>query len=348
MTQQIESLLTEAKRQLFSYPETTKKEDLKRLVKKIIRPGTVARKDPFFWQHAMLTQALEEAKEAKTLKRYYESWLNKGLPVYNIDGVMNGYSLLYFYEQSKDANMLAAGEALYQYLLRYKEQSGGTIPYRKHHPTHIYVDGIGMMVPFLSRYGKIAGREEASSLAAEQLKLFWENGMDSKSGLPYHGYDTETKEKQGIIGWGRAVGWLALGLADSLEFLPADARKKELNEAFRCLVEAVMAYLREDGYFSWQLQAAEGPKDTSATAMIAYAVQKGIAVGALTEGYEKQLIGMEQAILKSVKEGRIYDCSGECEGFSQYPQIYGAYPWSLGPGLRFLLLRKKMEHDDSW
>ena len=81
--------------------------------------------------------------------------------------------------------------------------------------------------------------------------------------------------------------------------------------------------------------------------MIAYAVQKGIAVGALTEGYEKQLIGMEQAILKSVKEGRIYDCSGECEGFSQYPQVYGAYPWSLGPGLRFLLLRKKMEHDDS-
>ncbi len=340
MTKQIESLLTEAKRELFCYPETTKKEKLKYLIKRIIRPAATVRREPFFWQHAMLTQALEAAGDTKTLKRYYESWLNKGLPVHNIDGVMNGYSLLYFYEQSKDANMLAAGETLLQYLLRYQEQSQGIIPYRKHHPTHIYVDGIGMLAPFLSRYGKVTGNKETMGLAAEQLRLFLENGMDGKTGLPYHGYDTVTKEKQGIIGWGRAVGWLMLGLTDSLEFLPEEADKRKLTEAFRSLVEAVMPYLRKDGYFSWQLQAMEGPKDTSATAMIAYGVQKGAVVGALIEDYEEQLAGMEQAILKSVRHGKIYDCSGECEGFSQYPQVYGAYPWSLGPGLRFLLLRR--------
>ena len=341
MIQQIESLLAQTRRELFSYPKTTKKEDLKHIVKKAIRPAATPGRDPFFWQHAMLTQALEAAEDVETLKKYYESWLNKGLPVFHIDGVMNGYSLLYFYEQRQDPNMLAAGEALFQYLLRYKEQNGGTIPYRKHHPTHVYVDGVGMMTPFLSRYGKMAEKEEAAKLAIEQLRLFLEKGMDEKTGLPYHGYDTVTEEKQGIIGWGRAVGWLLLGLADSLEFLPPDTDKMRLTEAFQKLIEAVLPYQREDGYFSWQLQALEGPKDTSATAMIAYAVQQGVSIGALLEDYEKELAMMEQAILTSVRDGRIYDCSGECEGYSQYPQVYGAYPWSLGPGLRFLLLRQK-------
>ena len=50
---------------------------------------------------------------------------------------------------------------------------------------------------------------------------------------------------------------------------------------------------------------------------------------------------IDTAIVKSYREGKIYDCSGECEGFSQYPQRYGAYPWSLGPGLRFLLMTNK-------
>ena len=39
------------------------------------------------------------------------------------------------------------------------------------------------------------------------------------------------------------------------------------------------------------------------------------------------------------KDGKIYRCLAECMGFAEYPQVYGAYPWSLGPGLG--VLRKK-------
>ncbi|MBQ9991360.1 MAG: glycoside hydrolase family 88 protein [Lachnospiraceae bacterium] len=341
MTQMIESLIEEAGNQLFRYPETTKKEDAKYVLKKVLRPASAPRRDSFFWPHALLTQALEAAGDTATLKKFYEGWLNKGLPVYQPDTVMNGYSLLYHYEQSQDANMLEAGKALFNYMARYKTEMGGTMPYRKHHPTHIYVDLLGMTAPFLARYGSMTGKAEAGILAIEQMDLFLKKGMDETTGLPYHGYDTQTGEKMGIIGWGRAVGWLLLALADSLEFLPADKEKMKLTEDFARVVETVMQWQREDGYFSWQLQAVEGPRDTSATAMIAYAVQKGSNIGALVEDYDGRLEKMEKAIVSSVREGKIYDCSGECEGFSQYPQVYGAYPWSLGPGLRFLLERQK-------
>ena len=103
------------------------------------------------------------------------------------------------------------------------------------------------------------------------------------------------------------------------------------------LCKAVLAYQRKDGYFSWQLQAVDGPADTSATGMICATLQEGIEQGILTEDkYLQALQSGRSAIERAVNAGRVYQCSGECLDFSQYPQRYGAYPWSLGPALEVL------------
>lgn len=357
MEQRLKELIQETQYQLFYYPETTKKQDLKYLVKRVLRPANNPKRDRFFWTHAMLTQALETAKDLESLKKYFDLWIEKGQTIYNIDNVMNGYSLLYVYEKTKEEKYKQAANKLYEYILQYKKEMKNTIPYRKNHPTHIYVDGIGMSVPFLCRYGRLFGKKDAIEIGVDLMKEFVAQGMDQVSGLPYHGYDLKTKVKYGIIGWGRAVGWLLLAMVDSYEYLDKD-NQKWLKEVYRKLLADSMHYLREDGYFSWQLSAKEGPKDTSATAMIGYALQKAIKLGIVSTEEEIELGNgcsvmsetkcyfenraklMEQAIFGSVKNGKIIDCSGECEGFSQYPQVYGAYPWSLGPGTRFLLIRK--------
>lgn len=356
MEQILQELMKEAKVQLFHYPVFTKKQDIKYVLKRMLRPVNTPKRDSFFWTHAMLAQGLEEAGELETLKRYYDLWIQKDLPIHNVDNVMNGYSLLYVYEQTKEEKYKVAADKLYQYLLQYKQEMKETMPYRKHHPTHIYVDGLGMMVPFLCRYGNMFGKKEAIELGILQIREFAEQGMDEASGLPYHGYDVKTKVKYGIIGWGRAVGWLLFAMADSYEYLGKE-EKEWLGKVYQKILQDSLQYLRKDGYFSWQLSAVEGPKDTSATAMIGYAFQKAIKLGVInreskivfkqmsegiTGNFEEIIECMEQAILASVKQGKIMDCSGECEGFSQYPQVYGAYPWSLGPGLRFLLMRKEI------
>ena len=104
------------------------------------------------------------------------------------------------------------------------------------------------------------------------LTEFLKYSMDEVTGLPYHGYDTKTKVKYGIIGWGRAVGWLMLAMCDSFEYLAEG--KEKLLLAYQKLVKKVLDYLREGGCFSGQLSTLEGPKDTSATAMIGYAMKK--------------------------------------------------------------------------
>ena len=71
--------------------------------------------------------------------------------------------------------------------------------------------------------------------------------------------------------------------------------------------------------------------------MICAALAQGMSLGVLSgEKYEKTLEAGRCALEQSVRNGRVYQCSGECEGFSQYPQRYGAYPWSLGPALEAL------------
>ena len=202
-----------------------------------------------------------------------------------------------------------------------------------------------MMCPFLAGYGVETGNENAVRLAVTQIENMLAYGMDEKTGLPYHGFRYENRVKYGIIGWGRAVGWLLTGMKGVLDrlggtngqrFLPEPEYGK-LERAFTDLLKAVRPYQREDGGFSWQLEAMEGPADSSATAMIAqalhFAVMHGMAGG--TE-WEKMLHAAVVFLCGCEKDGKVYRCLGECMGFSQYPQVYGAYPWSLGTALEVI------------
>ena len=354
MEQIIKELMEETEYELFHYPITTKKQIIKYGIKRLVKRKDTPKRDNFFWTHAMLTQALEEAGNVETLKRYYDAWIEKDIPIYNMDNVMNGYSLLYVYDRTRDIKYKQAADKLYQWICDYSKEMGNPLPYRKHHPTHVYVDGLGMIVPFLCRYGAMFGNKEAMELGIRQIADFLKYGMDEVTGLPYHGYDIRTKVKQGIIGWGRAVGWLMPAMADSLGYLPEEKEKQEITAAFEKLIITVCQYFRKDGYFSWQLSAMEGPKDTSATAMIGYAMKKwGILPGTVKINEEKAVVNcrelkdlaadvteqLQDALINSCRSAKIYDCSGECEGFSQYPQVYSAYPWSLGPGVRLLLMK---------
>ena len=347
-------LLNTIKTELFCYPKYTKKDNLKYLIKRIVKPSTTPPRDPYFWPHAMMAQALEAAEELEVLKKYYDGWKKSGMRLLHPDHVMNGYSLVYVYEKTGNVKYKKMMDEIYDYTMKYYESHHQTFPYRKHHPTYIFVDTLGMVVPFLCRYGKLFGKDDATKLGQKLLLEFLENGMDEDTGLPYHGYDLNTEDKYGIIGWGRAVGWLLLAMADSVEYMEEGREKETIVKAFQNLSKQSFEYFRETGYFSWQLPAKEGPVDTSATAMIGYAIKKGKNKAylrcdcELDEMMERTILEerlsikqamerTEDALKKSFREGKIWDCSGECEGFAQYPQVYGSYPWSNAPALRFLL-----------
>ena len=72
------------------------------------------------------------------------------------------------------------------------------------------------------------------------------------------------------------MGWIAYGLAASLEMLERD--KETFREAYDTiytylekLLQAAGEYVRQDGLFASSLMEKDAPVDTSASAMILYA-----------------------------------------------------------------------------
>ena len=357
--------------ELLTYGLWDAKTKTKRWIKKNVFRRSVDAEDMIFWPTGLLAAGLwqcrkelpakaetpgyedmraagrEEISERvdKALAGYYERWMNRGCLIAYPDDLLAGEILLAVYEaysQKETINGIIteknaeqyrkAIEKLADYALSCPKDEAGSLPYRvNHNDGHIYVDSIGLICPFLYEYGNFFNKSECTELALKQIVNFLAYGMDGSTGLPYHGYEVRTGDKYGIIGWGRAAGWLLRGMAGCME---TEYGAERLRDSYIRLIDTVLAYQRRDGYFSWQLQALDGPKDTSATGMICAALKRGIELSVLTDSkYVRALQSGVSAIEKSIKDGKVYDCSGECEGFGQYPQRYGAYPWALGPAL---------------
>lgn len=390
----LEKMIDVAGRQLFLYPEVSETEELKRLFRRWVLKQKLPPADRFSWPNAMLADGLLAAfafggrqQGLLDAASYLEQWKKKKYRIRYADNVMNGSLALWISgllgetegdnaaEEGRKRNRgvrqacLGAQEACAAWLRRTPKTADGILPYRGHHPDWIFADTVGMVCPFLCRYGVEKREESLRRLGEAQILRFLEKGMDAESGLPYHGYDEKTGVKYGAVGWGRACGWLLKGMAESLPWLAkglsgkdaADEAQKEAFEeilgAYRKLVWRTLACQRPDGGFSWLLPAEEGPRDSSAEGMIGAAVSMGLRCGLLKGGSgsvfasgwedpsrgeeadpdaaERALQHLHAALEQSVDGGLVRDCSGECRGFAEYPQIYGWYPWGQGSVLAF-------------
>lgn len=346
-------MVNEAKWELLHYPKRGARYRIKRALKMLAGRGAEPI-DKINWPTGLLAKSLadyymshknsEEAREiVDTLKKYYDRWIQKGCKLYYLDDAFSGMALIDLHQITGEEKYKQAADKIAAYLLEHESDEAGSLPYRPGQQNgYIFADGIGMVCPFLCKYGSTYGDIKAVNLAVTQIQNFMDFGMDSKTGLPYHGYQYESGVKYGIIGWGRAVGWLMIGMAEALAYMEAVRPSYEpVKQAYRHLVDKVEAYQLEGGLYSWQLGAREGPVDTSATAMILYAIARSLDTKVLIGIHKSRMMRGREALWNSVKEGRIYGCLAECQGFAMYPQIYGAYPWSLGPALSLFVMTEK-------
>ena len=346
-------MVKEAEYELLHYPERNFGSYLKRIIKMIAgnKQGPI---DKISWPNGLLAKALADyymenknSEEARIildcLKKYYDRWISRGCKMYCMDDAYSGMALIDLHQITGDDKYKKAAEAMVQYLFDHETDDAGSLIYRPAQKDgYIFAEGIGMACPFLCKYGSTYGDMNAINLAVTQLQNFIGMGMDEKTGLPYHGYQYESGVKYGIIGWGQAVGWLMIGMAESLAYMEESRPSYEvIKQAYRRMVDKVEAYQLEGGLYSWQLGAKEGPVDTSATAMILYAIARSLDTKVLIGIHKSRMMRGREALWNSVKEGKIYGCLAESQGFGIYPQVYGAYPWSLGPALSLFVMTEE-------
>lgn len=349
-------LVKEAEYELLNYPKYGLGYHFKRAGKKLTGRA-VEPVDKISWPTGLLAEGLinyyrknKNSDEARIiidhLKKYYDRWIRAGRRLHYVDDIVSGMTLIDLHQITGDEKYKKAAENMLNFLEHHERDEAGSFYYRpKQENGYIFADMAGMVCPFLCKYGSTYGDSRATNLAMVQIQNFIGYGMDGKTGLPYHGYQYKSGVKYGIIGWGRAVGWLMLGMSGALAYIDEHTPGyEEIKQTYRRLVDKVEAYQLEGGLYSWQLGVKDGPVDTSATGMILYSIAQSLENKVLIGIHKSRMVRGRDALLGSVKDGKVYGALSECQGFSMYPQVYDAYPWSLGPALSlFALTEDKAE-----
>jgi rhamnogalacturonyl hydrolase YesR len=354
MKAKMRQMVDEAIKQLKIGPPSSIMEQMRQMAGKQVAPL-----DNINWPSGLLAQALVayywnnlNAEISLVIKhaliKYYQRFIKSKQGFHYLDNAQAGYALIDLHQITEEEGYKTVLDNMVAYLKEHPVDDEGSLPYRPWQSDydngnlHIYADGIGMTCPFLARYGHTYDDPGSIALAVKQILNFCKNGMDSRTGLPYHGYDFKSKISHGIIGFGRACGWLMIGMVECLIYMDQETTEfEEIKQHFRRLVDKVEAYQRDDGFYPWLLTAKEGHFDTSATAMISYAIARGLQHDIIISIHRSRMLRGRDALLTAVDEGKIFDCLTEHGGFGIYPQVYEAYPWSLGPTLSLCSVQLK-------
>lgn len=215
----------------------------------------------------------------------------------------------------------------------------GTVYYRKGISKYRLVDTIGMICPFLVRFGKMYDKPELTELAILQLERYMQFGIHPYTSIPSHAYHIESKMPLGIYGWGRGAGWYAIGLIDSYEELSHTHPKKEfLRNKIKELGIALVTYQRLDGGWGDSIFINDNIYDSSITAMAVYFLKKAQYLNIISDSIYVEAIqnGTKKLKMSTRIDGTVDFSQGDTKGIGNYSTVFREFPFTQGIVLSLL------------
>lgn len=333
-----------SKKWLFTTP-TVKLTDNSRLIIIDIVKGNYKRNSIQHWQEAALLLGIIEeyntTKEESTkviIKTFLESKLKengswKNIPK-EIDGVILAYALftIPFIDLQK---YKPAFDDIYQLILNLKGEDG-TIAYKKHVKNFRFVDTIGFICPFLVSYGIKYKNDGAIDLAVKQITEFNAYAMLNDTFIPCHTYNTDTYLPVGLFGWGRGLGWYAIGLIDSWKAMPLnDNRKQILAKSVVQFAKMAIQFQNSNGAWNWLILNKSSQIDSSTTATLAWFFANSSAI---TEISAESILAKNSAMsyLQKVtrRNGAVDFSQGDTKGIGIHSNEFDVLPFTQGFVLR--------------
>ena len=239
----------------------------------------------------------------KYIKDYYDTLITKDgsiktydIKKYNIDMINAGKVLFFLYDETADTRYLTAANTLRAQLKDHPRTSEGGFWHKQRYPSQMWLDGLYMGAPFYAEYIMRFGQPEELADVYLQFELIEKHLYTSDTGLPRHGWDESramkwADPKTGLSDhhWGRALGWYAMAFADVLEILPPHSKKYQwLSERFHNFITQTVKY--QDVTGAWYQVVDLGKRkgnylEASSTAMLTYAIAKGVNLNVLPASY---------------------------------------------------------------
>ena len=216
-----------------------------------------------------------------------EGWLNRS----TLDFRQPGNVLAFMYDMTGDSHYLDLIRYLAESLLDYPRNEYGGFWHFHTTPDQMWVDGLYMAGPILTRYAYYSGRTDLRELAVRQIFIMYEHMRDD-NGLLRHGWDPSRKAvwADPVTGrspevWGRACGWFVLAISDMLDYLPEDHEKRnEIIDIERELLHTLLHWQSAEGRWyevvdKWD--RTDNWPENSCTCLFIYSIAKGIRKGYL-------------------------------------------------------------------
>jgi len=216
---------------------------------------------------------------------------------YNLDNVLNGRVLLLLYKTTREEKYRNAAALLRAQLKTQPRTSEGGFWHKKIYPSQMWLDGLYMGEPFYAEYAATFHEDAAFDDIARQFILMELHSRDTKTGLLYHGWDESRKQRWAnpVTGrspnfWGRAVGWYAMALVDTLDHFPEHhPQRAALLAILKRLATAVERYQDPKSGLWYQVLDKGDAKgnylEASAACMFVYALAKAVRQGYLPAAY---------------------------------------------------------------
>ena len=224
-------------------------------------------------------------------------------------------------------------KAMLQYVTIQKTNIG-LIPYKANVKQTAFVDALGFICPFLTKYGVITDNIEYIELAKKQIQLYLDYGIEKNSGLPFHAFSTDTYIQRGICDWARGLAWLLIGLMDSYKVLEEAGVEDEFYRTqIKKYADILMKYQKENGGYTWQMLSGY-VTDSSAIAVFGWYLACCSKLFAEKSYLEKAKKCRRFLMMQTRNNGMIDYCQGDTIGIGVYSRSFDIMPFAEGFALR--------------
>ena len=216
---------------------------------------------------------------------------------YNVDHICPARIYYRLYEDFGDTKYRRVLRKIREQIDSQPRTEDGIFWHKQIYPHQVWLDGLYMAQPFYAEYTRrFTPKNERDSLYHDIAGHFIgaaRHTYDDSTGLFRHAWDesrsmfwADTLTGQSAHAWGRACGWYALALTETLDYFPEKhPDRKELIRQFRYLMETVRRYADPETGMWYQVLDSPGREgnylEATASAMFTYAALKGVRMGYL-------------------------------------------------------------------
>ncbi len=221
----------------------------------------------------------------------------------------------------------------------------GAFWHKQIYPSQIWLDGVYMVAPFLSKAGRMFEHPEWQEEVVNEFRIVENRLRDPETGLYWHGWDESREQawadpETGLSEefWGRGLGWYAMAIVDTLDTLDPDSEgAADLRRILEDLAEALVAVQEPETGVWYQIldkpDAVGNFREASATAMFVYTLARGVNEGYLPAEYaeaaQRGYAGMVDEFYRIEADGSV-SVTGICQVAGLGYGRDGSYNYYMG------------------